>query len=50
MLRWMQDEKWDDKLIIDIMVYDNPSVEMVERLVNKKGAKVAYRRLMEIFK
>lgn len=46
-LRWMQEQKWDDALIIEIMIYDNPTIDKVKEIILKHGAERAYEILMK---
>lgn len=48
-LRWMTNQGWDDDFIVSVMIYDNPSIDTVRRLVYRHGPELAYRRMMRVF-
>lgn len=45
MLRWLQSQGFNVPFITFVMRYDHPRYELVRRMVEKHGAKEAYRRL-----
>jgi len=48
-LLWMQEQKWDDNFITSIMIYDSPEIEVVWKMVDKYGPKIAYEKLIGFF-
>ena len=48
-LIWMQEQDWNDDFITSVMIYDSPAIEVVWRMVEQHGPKLAYEKLMGFF-
>lgn len=40
-VRWFTEHKWAEPIVDDIMYYENPTIDTVERLVRRYGPVVA---------
>ncbi len=49
-LSWMMRQEWNDKLIHEIMIHDNPKISTVKKLIDKHGPDKAYKKLLRYIK
>lgn len=45
-IRWLRERNWNERLVAEIMLHDNPNIETVNRLIDKYGEDNAYLLLM----
>jgi len=45
MTDYLTQKKWDDDIVMSIMIYDNPTIETVKKMIDKFGEAEAQKKI-----